>query len=128
MGVKYEHLETDRLVFLTLTGLPTRTDHAVFTRRVAAQVRSGQARGVVIDASAAELPTRQSFSREIWEDFLAEIGECPFAYVPPVGHDNAERQAMIQGLLDEWGACFTTSESAADARAWCLAKLADSSR
>lgn len=128
MGVKYEHLETDRLVFLTLTGLPTRTDHAVFTRRVAAQVRSGQARGVVIDASAAELPTRQSFSREIWEDFLAEIGECPFAYVPPVGHDNAERQAMIQGLLDEWGACFTTSESVADARAWCLAQLADSSR
>ncbi|RKR00106.1 hypothetical protein [Maricaulis maris] len=127
MGITYEDIDADGLVRVTLTGLPTRTDHAALIERVGAQIRSGQLRAVIIDASAAELPASTSFSEEVWEDFLSGLGHRPFAYVPPSGHDNAKRQAMIRLLLDEWGTCFTECTDVEQARAWCLARIAEQS-
>lgn len=74
MGITYHDQEDDGLVRLTLTGLASRTDHAAFTERVAAQIRSGQLRAVIIDASEAELPVSTSFSQDVWEVFSRRSG------------------------------------------------------
>ncbi|WP_323763051.1 hypothetical protein [Maricaulis sp.] len=123
MGITYDELDADGVAQLTLTGLVTRTDHAAFTERVAAQIRAGRLRAVIIDASAAEVPASASFSRDVWEDFLSELGGRPFAYLPPAGHENAQRQEMIRTLVAEWDVRFATMAGIAQAHAWCLAQL-----
>lgn len=124
MGITYIDPGEDGLACVTLTGLATRTEHAVAEERAREDVRAGRLRAILIDASEAELPPNPSISREIWEDFLGMLDARPFAYIPPQGHDSPERQAMISALLAEWGSCFRVVGSESEGRAWCLAKLA----
>lgn len=124
MGIAYNHPGEDGLVCVTLTGLASRTEHAVAEERAREDVRAGRLRAIIIDASEAELPPYPSISREIWDDFLGMLRSRPFAYIPPPGHDGPERLAMIAELVEEWGSCFRVVASEAEGRAWCLAKLA----
>ena len=124
MGITYDDLGEDGLVSLTVTGQPGRAEHAAHTGHVRAAISAGRLRAVIIDAGTAELPVNSSFSREIWDDLLSELGDRPFAYIPPVGHDAEARRRMIADPVTEWGSCSATVGSVDEARAWCRATLA----
>ncbi|MFY0637863.1 hypothetical protein [Maricaulis maris] len=124
MGIEYFEPGEDGLARAIITGLASRTEHAAMEERARQDIRSGRLQGIIIDASRAELPAKPSFSREIWDDFLGVLEARPFAYVPPRGHDGAERQAMIAELVGDWESHYCAVASEADGRAWCLASLA----
>lgn len=124
MGIAYFDPDEDGLARVIITGLASRTEHAATEERVRQDIQSGRLKGIIIDASLAELPAKSSFSREVWDDFLGVLEARPFAYMPPHGHDGAERQAMIAELVGDWESCFCVVASEADGRAWCLASLA----
>ncbi|WP_300545451.1 hypothetical protein [Maricaulis sp.] len=119
MAITLEMLDTPGLVKLVITGQASRIDHVVHINRLDGMIRSGRMRALLVDASAAELLGKDSFSHEVWDALFTVIRDMPFAYLPPKGHETPERRAMIDTLVREWDGRYREFDSCDAALAWC---------
>jgi hypothetical protein len=118
MGISLEAMEFAGCYEARITGLASLGDHAALFAHVEEMIRSGQMCALLIDARGAELPQRQSVSREIWDDGLSFLCAIPLCYMPPPG-ESAERQSMIREVVAEWQADITFVHDRDAALDWC---------
>lgn len=123
MSVELSRHEGAGIYVSRIDGAISRTDIASAAANVMALARSGDMRGIIVDARESELVTASSLAREMWEDSLSLVPEhMPVAYVgrPDV---IALREPQIRPLLDAWDTpveLFTDFDKAVD---WVNARL-----
>lgn len=117
MGIVLEKTAHAGCYEVRIVGLALMGDHAALFAHVDEMIRSGEMRALLIDAREAELPQRQSVSREIWDDGLAVLRVIPLGYMPPPNETEA-RQAMIRDAVEEWEADLTVLSSHEEALDW----------